>query len=180
MGYSKEEILVEIQRIKKNMKTKGYGKNNGRIKTLYRFEFRLGLPISCNDLIEQFGIDVNPTKKRKMGKTETILDKLNNKVNGPANENAKIVAQFVEAILDNLKHEKGVLKNSDIMHHGSSYEGLVVNPKSDFDLPLILSDPFTGCNFKILRDPNTLFLNSNGRMAHQINIRNTMMENSSI
>ncbi|CAL4141401.1 unnamed protein product, partial [Meganyctiphanes norvegica] len=42
-----------------------------------------------------------------------------------------------------------------VMHCGSSYEGLVVKAKSDFDMPLILSDPFAGSNFLIIRDPKT-------------------------
>ncbi|CAL4191223.1 unnamed protein product, partial [Meganyctiphanes norvegica] len=154
MNYSREEMLEKIQQIKETINIKGYGHNFGRINQLTAFEMHLGLPITYQEVKEDLGIHVKPIGENN-AKVDRILNRLNEKAK-PTKDNAKIVEQFLYALEDILYNEKGVLKKSKITHVGSSYEGLVVKAKSDFDIPLILSDSFAGSYFKITRDPKTL------------------------
>ena len=110
----------------------------------------------------QIGINTEISGTRKIRKyrfidmdTKNIIGLLNKKATEPSKENAKIVKQFVDGLTKVLMCEEGLLKKSSVMHCGSSYEGLVVKAKSDFDLPLVLANPFIGKNFQILRDERT-------------------------
>ncbi|XP_053644993.2 uncharacterized protein [Cherax quadricarinatus] len=46
---------------------------------------------------------------------------------------------------------------ADVMHGGSAYEALSVKVKTDFDIIILLSDPYVGKNFEVERDSSGFF-----------------------
>lgn len=85
-----------------------------------------------------------------------ILASLDDRVIPKVKRNAKVVAQFIEELEKAIGRErKEENVEISIMHGGSTYEGLAVKEKVDFDILLLLGKPFVSENFEIQRDPNS-------------------------
>lgn len=87
-----------------------------------------------------------------------ILHEVSSTVTPKVKANAKCVQEFLEKLHDIISEPKtGTSFNASIIHGGSSYEGLAVKEKVDFDITLMLGEPFVSENFSVGRDPSNFF-----------------------
>lgn len=87
-----------------------------------------------------------------------LLNRVDRNVVPKVKENLKVVTRFSEALQKQFQINPGkLLRGAHIMHSGSAYEGLIVSEKTDFDILVVLNDPFLAENFVISHDPSGFF-----------------------
>ncbi|XP_069950318.1 uncharacterized protein [Cherax quadricarinatus] len=90
---------------------------------------------------------------------DQILRELDRRITHQVKENAKVVDAFVKELQKQFRTNT-FLYNAhfvDVMHGGSAYEALSVKLKTDFDIIIVLPDPYIGQNFEVQRDPSKYF-----------------------
>lgn len=85
-----------------------------------------------------------------------VLHQLDNSVVREVKRNAEVVDEFAKRLQICLGTSV-LFRGCDVMHGGSAYESLAVTEKTDFDIVIVLGEPFVNHNFEIARDPSGFF-----------------------
>ncbi|XP_042857195.1 uncharacterized protein LOC122243624 [Penaeus japonicus] len=104
-----------------------------------------------------------------------ILHKLDEIVLPSVKRNANIVKDFADRLQTSFASH-GVLRGATVMHGGSAYESLCVKKDTDFDITIVLGEPYVAKNFQLLRDQSGFFAlkwrNSNPLMSDEAGFLN--------
>ncbi|XP_047481933.1 uncharacterized protein LOC125034246 isoform X2 [Penaeus chinensis] len=85
-----------------------------------------------------------------------ILHRLDESVLPSVKRNAAIVKDFAD-LLQGTFSGHVLLRGATVMHGGSAYESLCVKKDTDFDITVVLGDPYVARNFELTRDTSGFF-----------------------
>ncbi|XP_063602170.1 uncharacterized protein LOC134778207 [Penaeus indicus] len=85
-----------------------------------------------------------------------ILHRLDESVLPSVKRNAGIVKEFAD-LLQATFSGHSLLRGATVLHGGSAYESLCVTKDTDFDITVVLGDPFVAKNFEVTRDRSGFF-----------------------
>ncbi|XP_064092322.1 uncharacterized protein LOC135205513 [Macrobrachium nipponense] len=86
-----------------------------------------------------------------------ILGKLNMEVVPKVKQNSRKAEEFKDKVWDAIPKGGPGGYRFHFIHCGSAFEGLAVKEETDFDITMILGDPFESYNFTTRRDPSGFF-----------------------